>query len=154
MRALPIPQRIPPLSWRRPAFIWTPLALALAIGWPAALFYRDAGLQQLVLVAGASVFALALATLGASWALGRAPRARRIVVGHVVIAGALASLAAPFVLTQLLAIVADYEHAGAGQRFTLPMSLALAPLALVLGLPVALASGIVFAWVALTAPKN
>ena len=108
----------------------------------------------MVLVAGASVFALALATLGASWALGRAPRARRIVVGHVVIAGALASLAAPFVLTQLLAIVADYEHAGAGQRFTLPMSLALAPLALVLGLPVALASGIVFAWVALTAPKN
>ena len=48
----PIPQRIPPLTWRQPAFLWTPLALAVAIGWPAVLFYNDYGLQQLVVIAG------------------------------------------------------------------------------------------------------
>ena len=150
MRALPIPQRIPPLAWRRPAFIWTPLALALAIGGPAGLFYRDGALQQMALMAGAGVFAVALVTLGVSWAIGRAPRARRIVVAHVVVAGALASLSAPFILTELLRAVADYEHAGAGGNFTLAMSLAMVPLTLVLKLPVALVSGIVFAWTALT----
>jgi hypothetical protein len=124
----------------------------LAIGWPAGLFVNDAGLQRLALVAGAAVFAVALVSLGASWALGRAPKARRIVVLHVVIAGTLASLAAPYVLTELLAAVADYEHAGARANFSFAMSLALTPLALVLGLPIALISGVVFAWVALAPP--
>ncbi len=150
MRGPPIPQRVPPLAWRGPSLLWTPIALALAIGWPAALFYNDPGLQRMALVAGAGVFALALLTLGASWMLGRAPRTRRIVVLHVVLAGAIASLIAPFMLTQLLAIVADYEQAGAGERFTFTMSLAMTPLALVLGLPIALVSGIVFAWIALS----
>jgi hypothetical protein len=150
MRGPPIPQRIPPLSWRRPSLIWTPVALAAAIGWPAALFYNDPGLQRLALVAGASVFALALVSLGASWVFGHAPRARRTVVMHVVIAGALASLAAPFVLTELLATVANYEQSGASDNFTLAMSMAMAPLALVLGLPIALVSGILFAWIAMT----
>lgn len=149
MRGPPIPQRIPPLTWRKPSFIWTPLALALAIGWPAALFYRDAGLQQVMLVAGAAVFAIALSSLGASWALGRVPRARGVVVLHVLIAGALVSLFAPFILTGLLSAVANYEHPGASENFTLAMSLSLAPLALVLGLPITLVSGIAFAWVAL-----
>lgn len=149
MNGPPIPQRIPPLTWRRPSLLWTPIALALAIGWPAALFHHDSGLQRLSLIAGAAVFALALVTLGLGWALGAAPKARRIVVLHIVVAGALASLLAPFVLTQLLALVADYEQAGAAQNFSFLMSLALAPLALVLGLPIALVSGIVFAWIAL-----
>jgi hypothetical protein len=147
-----IPQRIPPLTWRRPSLLWTPVALALAIGWPAALFYSEPGLQRLALITGAAVFALALISLGVSWALGRAPRARRIVVLHVVVAGAITALAAPFVLTELLAAVADYESAGAVANFTLAMSLALASLALVLGLPIALVSGILFAWVALARP--
>jgi hypothetical protein len=150
MRGPPIPQRIPPLTWRRPSFIWTPIALALAIGWPTALFYNAPNLQRLALVAGAFVFALALLTLGASWIMGRAPRTRRIVVLHVLTAGAIAAIVAPFVLTELLAAVADYEHAGAGANFTFTMSLAMAPLALVLGLPIALISGIVFAWLALS----
>jgi hypothetical protein len=41
MRGPPIPQRIPPLAWRAPAILWTPLALAVAIGWPAAIFYDE-----------------------------------------------------------------------------------------------------------------
>ncbi|MFZ2030670.1 MAG: hypothetical protein WAU68_10210 [Vitreimonas sp.] len=145
----PIPQRIPALSWRKPAILWTPIALALAIGWPALLFYNDYGLQQLVVIAGAAVFALALMTLGATWMLRRPPKTRRTVVMHVVIAGAIASFIAPFVLTQLLAVVTDYSHAGAAANFTLPMAMTMLPLALVLGLPVALVSAIMFSWIAL-----
>jgi hypothetical protein len=145
----PIPQRIAPLTWRKPAFIWTPLALALAIGGPAALFYADPALQRLAGVMGAAVFALALITLGASWMLGRPPRVRRVVVVHVVTAGGLVALITPFVLIELLALVADYERQGAGDGFTFAMSMAMTPLALVIALPVSLLSGIVFAWVAL-----
>jgi len=145
----PIPQRIAPLSWRKPAFVWTPLALALAIGGPVAVFYGDESMQRLAGVLGAAVFALALTTLGASWMMGRAPRTRRSVVLHVVLAGAIVGLLAPFVLIEMLAMVANYEREGAGAGFTFAMSLAMAPLALVIGLPASLAAGIVFAWVAL-----
>jgi hypothetical protein len=151
MRSPPIPQLIPPLEWRKPAFIWTPVALVLAMGWPAALFANEVALQRLALVAGAVVFALALLTLGASWTVGRAPRTRRAVVLHVLFAGVLAALAAPFVLTELLALVAGGEQAG---NFGASMSMALTPLALVLGLPVALISGTVFAWTALSKPRH
>lgn len=154
MRGPPIPQRMPPLEWRKPAFIWTPIALALAIGWPAAAFANDIALQRLTLVAGAIVFALALLTLGASWALGRAPRTRRVVVLHVLFAGVLAAVAAPFVLTQLLALVADAERVGSAQNLSAAMSMAMTPLALVLGLPVALVSGTVFAWLALSRARQ
>lgn len=148
MRSPPIPQRIPPLEWRKPAFIWTPIALALAIGWPAAAFANEVALQRLALIAGAVVFALALVTLGASWVLGRAPRTRRAVVLHVLFAAVLvAALAAPFVLTELLAFIAGAERAG---NFSASMSMALTPLALVFGLPMALVSGTVFAWIALS----
>ena len=151
MRSPPIPQRIPPLEWRKPAFIWTPIALALAIGWPAALLPNDVAMQRLALVAGVVVFAFALLTLGASWALGRAPRTRRAVVLHVLFAGVVAALAAPFVLIELLALIAGAERAG---NFSTSMSMALTPLALVFGLPMALISGTVFAWTALSKPRH
>ena len=70
---------------------------------------------------------------------------------HVLFAGALAAFAAPFVLTELLALVAGGEQAG---NFRASMSMALTPLALVLGLPVALFSGAVFAWTALSQPRH
>lgn len=153
MAGRPIPQRIAPLTWRRPTFIWTPVALAAAIGWPAALFYQDQTPQRLALVAGAAVFAIALTTLGVGWALGRPPKARRVVVLHVVLAMCIAAVLAPFVLTQLLAAVADYKQEGAGQQFGLDMSLAMTPLVIVLGLPIGLISGILFAWIALARPR-
>ena len=149
MAAPPIPQRLPPLTWRQPAVLWTPVALAVAIGWPAALFYNDAGLQQLVVICGAAVFAFALVTLGASWMIRRPPKTRRTAVMHVIVAGAIACVAAPFVLTQLLSAVADYSHSGAAANFSLPMAMAMLPLAIVIGLPVALVSAIAFAWIAL-----
>ncbi len=147
MVAPAIPQRFPPLTWRKPVFIWTPLALALAIGWPAALFYNDAGPQRLMIIAGAAVFAIALISLGVTWAMGRAPRSRRIVVLHVVTAGAITLLLTPIVLGKLLTLVAEStERAG---TLTFEMSLAMIPLAIVVGLPIMLVSGIVFAWIAL-----
>jgi hypothetical protein len=130
------------------------VGLALAIGWPAVLFDAEPGLQRLSLVAGAVAFAIALVSLGLSWAVGRPPRTRRTVVMHVVIAGALTALAAPYVLTQLLAAVADYEHRGSGAEFSVLMSASLTPLALLLGLPISLVSGLVFAWVALAPPRR
>jgi hypothetical protein len=149
MRAPPIPQRIAPLRWRQPAILWTPLALAIAIGWPAALFWNDLGPQRLAIAALLVIFALALITLGASWMLGRAPRTRRIVVLHVVVAGAAVALAAPFALTWIFAAIADYEERSAPEHFTLAMSLATTPLTLMLGLPVVLVSAVLFAWLAL-----
>lgn len=155
MPAPGIPQRIPPLTWRKPAFLWTPIALATAVGWPAALFYYDSGPQRLALIAGAIVFALALVSLGVSWASGQAPRSRRTVVLHVVLAGALVTLIAPFVLTQLLATVASTQESDAADSFTLAMSLTMVPLALVVGLPMILVSGIIFSWLALyRAPRD
>lgn len=150
MSGPPIPQRIPPLAWRKPAFLWTPLALALAIGWPTGLFYNDPGPQRAVLVALFVVFALALVTLGATWAMGHAPKTRRTVIVHVVVAGAITSLLAPFVLTELLATISRGEAESGDGAFTLAMALSMAPLALVVGLPITLLSGIVFAWIALT----
>jgi hypothetical protein len=152
MRGQPIPQRIPPLAWRRPAFLWTPIALALAIGWPAALFYEEIGPQRIAITALFIVFAIALVTLGASWVMGHPPKSRRIVVLHVVAAGVIAALAAPFVLTMLLATVAEYEQEGAAAHFSLAMSFATTPLVVMIGLPVVLVSGILFAWLALKPP--
>lgn len=149
MRGPPIPQRIAPLSWRKPAFLWTPFALALAIGWPAALFYENTGPQRLAIGALFAVFAIALVTLGASWAMGRPPKSRRIVVLHVVTASVLTALAAPFVLTTLLSAAAEHAHQGAAEQVSLAMSFATTPLVVIVGLPVALISGIVFAWTAL-----
>lgn len=147
MAAPPVPERIPPLSWRKPAWAWTPLALTLAVGWPALLFYDDPGPRQLALAALFIVFALALVSLGAAWAIGQPPKTRRTVILHVVIAGALASLAAPFVLTRLVAVLA------ARDPFGFDIALAMTPLALVLGLPGTLLSGIVFGWIALARPR-
>ena len=120
--------------------------MALAIGWPVALFYDELSPQRLIITTLFAVFAIALVTLGASWAMGRPPKSRRIVVLHVVMAGVVAALAAPFVLTWLLAMVAD---GGAAEHFSLAMSLSTTPLVVMLGLPVVLVSGIVFAWLAL-----
>lgn len=148
MRHPPIPRRIAPLAWRKPAFLWTPLALALAIGAPYLAFREDGALANMALIAGAFVYALALTTLGVAWAFGRAPRSRREVVLHVVFAGAVAALGAPYMMTRLLGMAAEEG----GKVFSLPMALGVTPLAIVLGLPIALISGLAFAIVALKQP--
>lgn len=136
------------MAWREPAFLWTPLALAVAVGWPTALFLNDPDLQSVALVLGLGVFAIALLTLGAAWALGRPPRSRRVVAMHVLAAATLAALAAPFFLPELLTLVVEPNDQAT--RFDIAMALAMAPLALVICLPIALVSGMAFAWIALT----
>ncbi|MBX3509963.1 MAG: hypothetical protein KF700_02105 [Hyphomonadaceae bacterium] len=154
MNGPPVPQRIPPLTWRRPSLVFTPIALALAIGWPLMLLQNAPDMLKFALLAGGSVFALALLTMGVAWAGGRAPRTRREVVGHVVAAGAVVALVGPFALTRILAAVADYDQAGSGAAFNIGMAAAVTPLALVIGLPVALVSGLVFASIALMRPAS
>lgn len=152
MSQRPIPQRFPALVWRRPAFVWTPLALVIAIGWPALLLTSDGGMQKMVLVTGAATFAVSLLSLGFAWFRDRAPRTHREVIGHVVGAGALVALAAPFALTELLGAVSSAEHDGQGQSFTLAEPASMIPLALLLGLPIAFVSAMAFSLFALTKP--
>lgn len=150
MAAPPIPRRTRPLTWRAPALLWTPVALALAIGGPALALMRDQSLGQTALIFGAGVYALALLSLGVAWGVGRPPRTRGGVIGHIVVAGGLVSLAAPLVLTRLLLWVGESR---AQEGLDVAGSMMMAPLALLLGLPFALVSGIVFAWVALAREK-
>lgn len=153
-RQTPIPHRFPPLTWRRPAFVWTPLALVIAIGGPALALAGDGGMQQAALVMGSATFAIALATLGAAWYFDNAPRTRREVIGHVITAGVLVALAAPFVLTNLLGAVSRFENDAQGQSFTLADAAAMVPLALLLGLPIALLSAAAFSLLALKKPAK
>jgi hypothetical protein len=137
----PIPQRIPALAWRAPASLWTPLALALAIGLPWGLSYFDASLRRFILVTLMTAFVLALLWLALSWVRGRAPKARRFVVEAVVWSAAALAIVAPLAIASSLSL--DLEAA-----------VPLAALMLMLGLPTALASGLVFAWLALHAPTD
>lgn len=136
MPTSPVPQRVPPLAWRKPAFIWTPLALAAAIAWPLLLFRDDPGPQRLSLLALFATFAITLLSLGISWAIAKPPRTRRVVVLHVVLAAAAVALIGPFFVSGLIS-------AGA------IAPLAMTPIAIVLGLPIALISGLIFALLAL-----
>lgn len=150
MRPPPIPRRIAPLTWRSPAYVWTPLALAVAIGGPFAALGAAGDMAHAALIIGAFVYALALSTLGAAWVLGRAPRSRREVLLHVLGAGLVTSIAAPYAMTLLLAAPADQT----AQTLALPAALSLTPLAIVLGLPALLLSGLAFALIALRRPPQ
>jgi hypothetical protein len=141
MDSTPIPQRIPALAWRAPSLLWTPVSLALAIGLPWGLCYFDPSLRRFELVAIMAAFALALLWFALSWVRGRPPKARRFVVEAVVWASALSAILAPLVIASSLSL--DLETAWP-----------LAALMLMLALPVALASGLVFAWLALHAPTD
>jgi len=141
MESPPIPERIPPLRWREPALLWTPLALVLALGLPFGLFFFDRSLQISALTTLICAFVLALGWLGLSWVRGRPPKARRLVVETIVTSALAVAIAAP--LTQSLWFALRLADAW-------PLAL----FELMLGLPVALISGIVFAWTALSRPPG
>lgn len=148
----PIPQRIPPLRWRSPSFLWTPVSLAAAIGWPAAVVGTNQSALRLSLLTGATVFTLALLVLGANWARGQAPRDRRNVVTHVVWAGVAVYLLAPFFFSDLVSVAANGPAAQTSIGYD--MSAALVPLSLLLGLPATLISALIFAWLAFEPPRK
>lgn len=114
---------------------------------------EDSGLSQIVLIAGAAAFAVGLLSLGAAWAFGRAPRTRREALLHLLWPGAAAAMASPFVFTLLLRLVAQARGVAITQ---VPFGsvAATAPLAVYLGLPIALFAGLAFAWVALVKPRD
>lgn len=141
MEGPPIPDRIAPLAWRAPTFVWTPLALALALGGPWLLFYFDPSLRDVTLLMLIAAFVLALAWLAICWARGRPPKARRFVVEAIVLAAIAVAIFAPIV-------VATSSSLGLGLAWPL------AALAVTLCLPAALLSGIVFAWTALRQPQS
>jgi len=137
----PVPRRIAPLAWRRPAALWTPVALALAVGWPAYALHEQTGFAALMFGAGAIGMTLSLAALGGAWALGRPPRTRKSVIRNITWTGAVIAAAAPFLLVNL-----PGAHVDGLARET---PFAMAPLALLLGLPISLFAGVVFSLVAL-----
>jgi hypothetical protein len=148
----PVPRRIPPLTWRQPVLVWTPAAVVLALGWPAVMLQGEPALMQTALIGGAIVFAASFLTLFAAWMFGRAPRTRRDVMQHFLIAGFIVALAAPFVLTALLDSVAQYHERVSGLRGA--TAFAITPLAILLGLPIAFFYGLAFSLVALVKPPH
>jgi hypothetical protein len=148
----PVPRRIPALTWRQPVLIWTPAAVALALGWPAFMLQGEPALMQTALIGGAIVFAACFVTLGAVWMLGHAPRTRRDVMQHFLVAGLIVALCAPFALTALLDSLAQYHERASGLRGA--TAFALAPLAILLGLPIAFFYGLAFSLVALVKPPR
>ena len=150
----PVPRRIPPLRWRQPAFLWTPAALALALGWPALALREDAGLPEVVAIAGALAFAVGFLSLGCAWAIGRPPRTRRAVILHLLWPGAVAALAAPFVYRTLVVTIAIAQSGVMREQIPLQYAMAAEPLALLVGLPIVLLSALVFALVALVKPAR
>jgi hypothetical protein len=84
------------------------------------------------------VFALAMTGLWLRWMIRGAPKARRVIVRHIVVWGAIVSAAAPYVLTK------------AGATATVSML----PLSLLLGLPATLVSGSLFALLAFRRPPS
>jgi hypothetical protein len=143
MNIPPIPQRLPTLAWRAPVAVTIPFGLAIAIGWPLALFLDAPQSGRLALVCAGLTMTLGLSSIWLRWLIRGAPMARRVIVRHIVVSGALVSVAAPALLGALFGGARD-----------LGASIALAPLMLLVGLPIALVSGIAFALIALIHPRR
>ncbi len=118
-----------------------------------AALQEEPGMAQMAAIVGGIAFAIAAVSLGAAWLLGRPPRQRRTVIAHLLTAGAIAALASPFVFATLLDVLAQNEGA-AESGLPNRIAWALAPLALMLGLPLALFGGLVFSYVAMVKPPR
>jgi hypothetical protein len=123
----PIPQRFPALTWRKPAVLWAPAALILALGWPAWALMDEPGMLRFTVLAGAAALVVALISFGIFLALGKPPRTRRAVMHHVLLGGLVAALLSPFFLQSGLEALATQSGQTAAP---LPhgAALALAPL--------------------------
>ncbi len=149
---LAVPRRFPSLSWRKPAWAWAPIGLALGLGWPALALRQESGLGALVLIGGALTFALAFMSLGLAWALRRPPRTYKTVLTHILSAGLIVALAAPFAFTHLLEWISKTEGGDGALGLPERLNVLLWPLALLIGLPVICFAGGVFALLAFVKP--
>lgn len=142
--------RVPPLIWRRPGFLWGPVALAIALGAPALVFFQDGGFAQMVVVAAAVGLIAALVSLAIASAAGRPPRSRREIVLHALWLSLLSALLAPVAFQALLTAMEGIEAPSGPVGLDLMLPLALWPLAILIGLPTALFGGLTLGYIAFT----
>ena len=140
--------RLPPLVWRKPGFFWGPLAFIIGLGAPAAALSAEGGFAIMAIVTVGAGMLSSLLSLAIAAASGRQPRSRREVMIHVLWLGALSALTAPIVFLMLVNAI---DH-GAG--LSAGLGLALWPLALSIGLPLALFGGLTLAYVAFTPDRT
>lgn len=137
-----------PLLWRRPAPLWTMLALAIGLGLPWFILSGEGGFAQMALIVAGIGFFSALISLAVASAMGRAPRSRREVMVHVLWLGVLTALAAPILFQLLLHAMEGIEAPDGPNGLSGVLPFALWPLALFMGLPLALFTGLVLSFIA------
>jgi len=140
--------REPPLLWRSPAPLWALLALIVGLGLPWLILRDEGGMAQMALLVAGVGFCSALISLVIASSMGRAPRSRREVMVHVLWLGVLTALLAPILFQVLLHAMEGIEAPDGPNGLSGALPFALWPLALFLGLPMALFSGLVLSFVA------
>lgn len=137
----------PPLTWRKPAWLWASLAFAIGVVWPLVFLSRDGGLAQLAAISVGAALLLSVGVIAIGAQIGRPPMLRRHVVIVVLICTGMVALLAPFVFVGLLGLLAGLESsldepglkiAGLSQG----MAWALAPIAFLVGAPSAIAAAL------------
>ncbi len=137
--------RFPALTWREPVWLWLPLAYVLAAGWPFVALEGGGGMALALAIGVAITAALALVTSIGFREGARPLRARRDIVMLFLIYGAVSAVFAP-------TIVGYVSGAIGTAGFTASMASSLWPLALIVGLPVALFAGLAFSLVLFVKP--
>ena len=146
--------RAPPLTWRKPAFVWLPVALILGVGWPYLLLRNEGGVALMAALGAGCVGIASAAALLIAQRTGVPPRTRRIALTPFLSFGLIAAFVLPLLFAILLAILNAVErahadvtlkHAGLG----VDMVLALWPLGVMIGLPYALFVGLCVVLVAM-----
>jgi len=148
------PPREPLLVWRKPAPLWAAAALVLALGPPAAVLHREGGMAQMTLIAATLGLLGALSALAFAGAVGSAPRTRRDIVALVIWFGLGAALLAPIAFQALLQAMEGVEGVAGPVGLPALLPIALWPLALIVGLPIALLGGLSLAFVAFELEKE
>jgi hypothetical protein len=138
----------PVLTWRRPVWLWGLIAIALGAGWPLLFLNRESGLAQLAAVLVGAALLSAFGAIAVAYRIRRPPSSRGQVIAFVLAAMAFWALAAPFVYAGLAGPpAADGQEPAAGLEIAgvkPAMAWVIAPLALAVGAPTALAAGLVF----------
>jgi hypothetical protein len=149
----------PPLAWRRPAWLWLTLALALSVAWPVLFLKSEGGLAQFAAITAGAAFLIALIALSIAYAMRKPPLLRRHVIAYMVVAAAFCALVSPLAFIALLGALAQSEYGGEASGLEIAglspeMAWALAPLALAVGAPASVVAGLALAFLGFRKPKH
>lgn len=137
--------RFPALIWREPVWLWLPLAYVLSAGWPFVVLDGGGGMALALAIGVAITAALAIVT-AIGFGEGERPlRARRDLVMLFLIYGAVSAVIAPTIVGYVTGAIGT-------SGFDAGMAASLWPLALMVGLPVALFAGLAFSAVLFVKP--